>query len=146
MYDRTYWIDHVVDQNGAVIQQGTLLDQQHHNNMEVGISDAALALAIRTFAAIQQNYETDSEVQKIDLTCNANGGHWPFNNAESTVALDTMRNNTDYTVEVDVTSYSGGQLGGIHITDKALNGFKVSHDGSATAVAVTLKIRGGMTA
>lgn len=146
MYERTYWVDHVVDQNGKVIQQGTLLDQLHHNKMEAGISDAALAHAIRTFAAIQQGFEMDYEVQKLSLNCAANGGHWPFNNAESAVALEIMRNNTDYTVDIDVTAYSGGGLGNIHITDKALNGFKVCHDGSATAVEVTLKIRGGMTA
>lgn len=36
-YDRSYWKDHVTDQSGEVIQQGTLLDQQHFNNMELGI-------------------------------------------------------------------------------------------------------------
>jgi len=38
-YNRTFWIDHVVDQNGNVIQQGTLVDQDHLNNQEVGIFD-----------------------------------------------------------------------------------------------------------
>ena len=42
-YDRSYWKDHVTDQSGEVIQQGTLLDQQHFNNMELGISDMTLA-------------------------------------------------------------------------------------------------------
>ena len=41
-YDRSYWKDHVTDQSGEVIQQGTLLDQQHFNNMELGISDMTL--------------------------------------------------------------------------------------------------------
>lgn len=36
-YDRSYWKDHVTDQSGEVIQQGTLLDQQHFNNMELGM-------------------------------------------------------------------------------------------------------------
>ena len=36
-YNRTFWVDHVVDQNGNVIQQGTLVDQDHLNNQEVGI-------------------------------------------------------------------------------------------------------------
>ena len=39
---------------------------------------------------------------------------------------------------------SGGLLGEIHITDKALNGFKVSFDGSAKSVTLELKIKGGM--
>ena len=38
-YNRTFWIDQVVDQNGNVIQHGTLQDQDHFNNMEVGIFD-----------------------------------------------------------------------------------------------------------
>ena len=45
-YDRSYWKDHVTDQSGEVIQQGTLLDQQHFNNMELGISDMTLAGAM----------------------------------------------------------------------------------------------------
>ena len=39
-YDRSYWKDHVTDQSGEVIQQGTLLDQQHFNNMEAWRSGA----------------------------------------------------------------------------------------------------------
>ena len=38
-YNRTFWVDHAVDQNGNVIQQGTLVDQDHLNNQEVGIFD-----------------------------------------------------------------------------------------------------------
>lgn len=33
-YDRSYWKDHVTDQSGEVIQQGTLLDQQHLESEE----------------------------------------------------------------------------------------------------------------
>ena len=46
MYHRTHWLDHVTDQNGAVIQQGTLQDQAHFNNMEVGIADANFAAQV----------------------------------------------------------------------------------------------------
>ncbi|MCH4062952.1 MAG: hypothetical protein LKG48_04870 [Lachnospiraceae bacterium] len=38
-YNRTFWVDQGVDQNGNVIQHGTLQDQDHFNNMEVGIFD-----------------------------------------------------------------------------------------------------------
>ena len=41
------------------------------------------------------------------------------------MALRTLRNTTNYTVDVDVVSYAGGQLGDILIKDKALNGFKL---------------------
>lgn len=43
MHNRTFWVDQVEDQDGQVIQQGTLIDQAHLNNMEVGISDIHLA-------------------------------------------------------------------------------------------------------
>ena len=43
MYERTFWLDHVEDQGGEVIQEGTPLDQAHFNKMEVGIEDANLA-------------------------------------------------------------------------------------------------------
>lgn len=31
MYERTFWLDHVEDQSGEVIQEGTPLDQAHFN-------------------------------------------------------------------------------------------------------------------
>lgn len=43
MYERTFWLDHVEDQSGEMIQEGTPLDQAHFNKMEVGIEDANLA-------------------------------------------------------------------------------------------------------
>ena len=46
MHNRTFWVDQVEDQDGQVIQQGTLIDQAHLNNMEVGISDIHLAYRI----------------------------------------------------------------------------------------------------
>lgn len=61
-YDRSYWKDHVTDQSGEVIQQGTLLDQQHFNNMELGISDMTLAGAIMQFKAVQDGYNYADEM------------------------------------------------------------------------------------
>ena len=42
-------------------------------------------------------------------------------------------------------SYSGGRLGNITVTDRARNGFKLVHDGSATSVQVSVRVSGGMT-
>ena len=36
------------------------------------------------------------------------------------MALRTLRNTTNYTVDVDVVSYAGGQLGDILIKDKEM--------------------------
>lgn len=142
MYSRTYWLNHVEDQHGQVIQQGTLLDQDHFNNVEVGISDSYLAQQISRFKQIQEDYDTLSEVKNVSLAMNALP--WPFNNKENTVALSQLREHTDYSVEVEVVSYSGGRLGNIQVKDRALNGFKLLHDGSATTVNVIVRITGGM--
>lgn len=142
MYSRTFWLNHVVDQHGQVIQQGTLLDQDHFNNVEVGISDSYLAQQISRFKQLQEDYDTLSEVKSVSLAMNALP--WPFNNKENTVALSQLREHTDYSVEVEVVSYSGGRLGNIQVKDRALNGFKLLHDGSATTVNVIVRITGGM--
>lgn len=143
-YHRTYWLDHVTDQEGHVIQQGTLMDQQHFNNMEVGIYDSQLALSLIQFQNRQETYNSAIEQKTVSLQMNA-GKDWPFNNKETTVALSQIRENTNYEVDVHVLSYSGGRLGNIRVLDRALNGFKLIHDGSATAVKVSLRISGGMT-
>lgn len=144
MYDRTYWVDHVETETGEVIQQGTMMDQAHFNKMELGISDAVLAGQIAEFGEIQSDYETKGEVQTVTLA--TNGNPWPFCNDEKAVALDVLRNTTNYDVEVTVKDYSGGQIGAFQVLDKALNGFKLLHDGTAQSVTVELKITGGMTA
>ena len=142
MYSRTFWLNHVEDQHGQVIQQGTLLDQDHFNNVEVGIFDSYLAQQISRFKQIQEDYDTLSEVKSVSLAMNALP--WPFNNKENTVALSQLREHTDYSVEVEVVSYSGGRLGNIQVKDRALNGFKLLHDGSATTVNVIVRITGGL--
>ena len=143
-YDRTFWVDHVTDQSGQVIQQGTLLDQQHFNNIEKGLSDDSLARSIMQFKQIQDDYDYEDELHPLALSMNS-GLKWPFNNKETTVALSGLRENTNYSVEVNVLSYSGGRVGNIRVADRALNGFKLIHDGSATTVNVAVRVSGGMT-
>lgn len=142
-YNRTYWVDHVTDQSGQVIQEGTLLDQQHFNNLERGLSDAGLAHAIMYFKQIQEDYNIADELHI--LTLEQTGLKWPFNNKEQTIALAQLRENTNYSVEVAVLGYSGGRLGDIRVFDRARNGFKLLHDGSASTVKVAVRISGGMT-
>lgn len=142
-YPRSYWVDHVVDQEGHVIQQGTLQDQAHFNNQEVGIADNNLAHAITMFKQIQEDYDYQDELKTLDLAMNSLP--WPFNNKETTIALSQLRESINYSVEVNVLSYSGGLLGNIRVADRARNGFKLIHDGSATHVRVAVRISGGMT-
>ncbi len=41
-YTRKKWVDHVVDQNGAIVQQGTPMSAGNFNNLEVGVNNANL--------------------------------------------------------------------------------------------------------
>ena len=171
MYERTFWLDHVEDQGGEVIQEGTPLDQAHFNKMEVGIEDANLAHKIvmifarwieRRLADIEGTSETHTtdiagikakdtaqdgrltaaEVKEVTLTANSNP--WPFCNDDKNVILTTVRKSTNYTVDVYVKSVADGRLGDITVSGKGTNSFKVRHDGSAKTVVLTLKITGGM--
>lgn len=68
----------------------------------------------------------------------------PYNIA-FTYWIAQLRESTNYGVEVTVLEYSGGRPGNIRVTDRARNGFKLVHDGSATTVKVQIRVTGGMT-
>lgn len=155
MYHRTYWLDHVVDESGDVVQQGTPQDQSRFNNQECGISDSdtALLVLIDGYLALRRTQEeNDQEIfdeilgETKEMTL-INSKKYPFNSTVSapvSVALTTNRKNLYYSIEAEATSVEDGLVGDIHITDKQLNGFKVSFDGSAKSVTLTLRIKGGM--
>jgi hypothetical protein len=111
---------------------------------EVKLDDTYTAGRIMLFRQIQDGYENQAEVHTLSLSMTGNA--WPFNNTETTVALSFLRETTEYGVDVNVISYSGGRLGSITATGRALNGFKLVHDGSATSVTVRVRVTGGMTA
>ena len=54
------------------------------------------------------------------------------------------RNRTSYNVTAEVSSATGGTVGDIIINTKQANGFKVNYTGTATSVALRLKVQGGM--
>ena len=171
MYERTYWKDHVrtpdntynvksngdgtstITPAGKVMQQGTPQDQTHFNNLECGVADAdrAIRVLVDGYLALRRTQEQHGaeimgEAHEITLT---NSKDYPFNSTVSapvSVALTTNRKNLYYSIEPEVSSVEGGLVGDIHITDKQLNGFKVSFDGSAKKVVLTLRIKGGMAA
>ena len=142
MYQRVYWKDHVVDPGtGQIIQQGTLQDQAHLNPAEIGLSDAYIAQVLFAIFGLETRAEAEAEVTTVSLT---NSQNYPFNDSQQSVALGKLRATTNYTVEPSVLSHEGGPVGSIIISEKALNGFKVQFDGSATSASVALVIRGGM--
>ena len=174
MYNQTDWKDHVTQypdrrritdngdgtsmvtkEQGTIIQQGTAQSATNFNNLEDGVQGAAVAAQIIGWGNMQQQRLNDAHLEEIDgevageshSVTLTNSASYPFNSSAdtpTTVALTTTRKNLFYTVEAEVTAHTG-EVGEIHITDKALNGFKVSFDGSGRSVTLTLRIKGGMT-
>lgn len=151
MYDITTWVDESKDQGGAVIQEGTEFSAANMNKLEKGVYDAHAALQILMQHTKQEEDLNDQRTGAIEKEIEAEYGSktltntlaFPFNNSAATVALSKTRN-THYTVEAVVTSYAGGLPGNIIISDKAINGFKIAFDGSATNVTVDYIVKGGL--
>ena len=141
MYRNTQWIDEVKDQDTEeVIQEGTPQSAGNFNNMEGGISDAHLAAAL---LIIQSGLTADQVATEEKTVTLSNIQSYPFNNSTQTIALNTVRNFTDYTVEAEITAHDGN-VGDVRIFDRMLNGFKVAYDGSAKSATIKLRIKGGM--
>lgn len=88
---------------------------------------------------------TQSDIKgEIITTQLTNSLQYPFNNSIKTISLSSAKNNLDYTIQYEITSYSGGFVGDIVITEKMLNGFKIASTGSATTVNLKLYIKGGV--
>ena len=160
-YNRTVWQDHVtefsdrytetnnddgtishVPVEGEVIQQGTPQNARNFNALEEGVFSAEVLgmEAMRVLLLHQRALNgLASETGEITLT---NSQKYPFNNSTKTVALKQKMDTTAYTVEADVLS-SAGEVGRIVVSDKQLNGFKVSYTGSATSAKIKFFVKGG---
>jgi len=174
MYNILTWLDHAITPErtytmhdngdgtvtltpyGTVIQQGTNMSAANFNNIEEGAFDANLGGKLMLFLARQHGDRLDAaeldlgeflnevtaEEKTVTLT---NSQKYPGNGSKTTVSLTTVRATTNYTVEAEVTAFSGN-VGEVVISDKQLNGFKVEFTGSASSVTIKLKIRGGIIA
>lgn len=174
MYSNLTWLDHAITPDrtftmtdngngtvtlkpyGTVVQQGTNMSASNFNNMEMGISDVDLAVHILTLYAryledrtgvseddiVDIIAEVTPEEQEITLT---NSASYPFNNSATKVSLESTRNTVNYTVEV-IPDTDATNVGEIEVYNKAVNGFYIKFNGSASSVGVTLKIRGGILA
>lgn len=129
---------------GRIIQQGTNMSAVNFNNMETGIfaANMAAAEAMQLIRLMKDKAEAlEGFVLEATLT---NSQKYPFNNSIKTLALgsEKIRNNKDYTVIVEAKA-ADGFVGDINITDKMLNGFKISYTGSAKSVQVKCYVQGG---
>ncbi len=161
-HNRTFWQDHVtefsdrykeidngdgtishVPVEGEVVQQGTPQNARNFNALEEGAFSAEVLgmEAVRVLLLHQRALNgLASESGEITLT---NSQKYPFNNSTKTVALKQRMETTAYTVEADILS-SVGEVGRIAISDKQLNGFKVSYTGSATSAKIKFFVKGGL--
>ena len=162
-YKRKIWQDHVTQYNdrytetvnqdgsithtpveGTVIQQGTPQNAANFNNMEEGIF-AADQLATEAARMAKVNARgidaVKGEVIPVALT---NTSTYPFNNSIKTVSLTQKKTSTDYYVDIELVSVTGGGVGEFRVTDKLLNGFKLAFTGAATAVNVICRVKGGV--
>lgn len=162
-YNRTFWQDHVTQyedrfkevQNtdgtithtpieGEVLQQGTPQNQTNFNNIEEGIfaGNEFGAEAMRLLLHHVQNLKKlNGEVGTVALS---NTLAYPFNDSVKTVSLATKRDTTDYDVSIDATSADGGGIGHVIVSDKQVNGFKISFTGGAKTVNVKYIVTGGV--
>ena len=123
------------------VQAGTNQSAANFNNIEEGGAlDAHMALTLLAIQQYQTAGQLDEEIKTVVLT---NSAPYPFNNSAVTVSLSGDKANTNYDVDVLEIVAHTGPVGGIHVSDKLLNGFKLAFDGSGTSVTLKIKIRGG---
>lgn len=143
MYEKLNWMDEVKDQKGNVVQKGTPLSARNMNNIENGIFESNLLGAMLSQYNMQQKRVLADLEGEIGQTALTNTEVFPFNNSIKTIALSKNRDTVDYRVTAEIVS-ADGNVGEIKITDKQLNGFKVSFTGSAKNVTIKYYIQGGM--
>ena len=133
MYNRTFWLDHVTDAQGKVLQQGTNLSQDNFNKIELGVFEAGIEQDIN---AIMNNLNA-REAAHAEPVVIANVA---VSTAATPVAIpvNKTRNATNYVVQVMVTS---GDPGSVVISDRQANGFKATAKAAGT---VTFIVMGGI--
>lgn len=165
MRDLINWKDHVVEypnrfrerslgdglveetrEPGEIFQQGTAMNAQNFNIMDLAALEAMLMANENTRDLIHIKDTLRGAVgEKITVTL-TNTQPYPHNNSKNSgsVQLSTSRNTKDYTVDCDIVSVEGGAVGDFEFSDKLLNGFKIAYTGSATKVVVDCYVRGGI--
>lgn len=130
MYNRTFWLDHVIDGQGKVIQQGTNLSQDNFNKIELGVFEAGIEQDIN---AIMNNLNA-REAAHAEPVLIANVSLVSGTN-EVSIPVEKIRNTTTYFVQAMVTE---GTPGTIVVTKRQANGFTVSATGTGKATFVVM--------
>jgi len=133
MYNRTFWLDHVIDGQGNVLQQGTNLSQDNFNKIELGVFEAGIEQDIN---AIMNNLNA-REAAHAEPVIIASKALVAGTN-EVSIPVEKTRNTTSYYVQAMVTD---GDPGTIVVTKRQANGFTVT---AAATGTVTFVIMGGI--
>lgn len=192
MRNRTIWKDHVLSETGkfrvsntsiaedvkeitpygTTMQQGTMQDANHFNNVEDSLDahetafnlllnkerlddwkhDEAEAAISATVAANKADADKklstlDSQVSELYYVQSATGNltnssKYPFNSSKTTIPLSKACENTNYLVHAEVVSCTGN-VGEVVISEKLTNGFKAAYTGSAAKAIIKFTITGG---
>ena len=106
-------------------------------------ADIRLAIATMIVAQRQIGFNIDdilkSGIGTINLT---NAQEFPFNNSQTSVALQRPQSDSNYIVVAFVET-AVGNVGEIEIADKLTNGFKISYSGSAKSATIKYIVIGG---
>ena len=105
MYNRTFWLDHVIDGQGKVIQQGTNLSQDNFNKIELGVFEAGIEQDIN---AIMNNLNA-REAAHAEPVLIANVSLVSGTN-EVSIPVEKIRNTTTYFVQAMVTEGTPGTI------------------------------------
>ncbi|SHO50058.1 hypothetical protein [Anaerocolumna xylanovorans] len=128
---------------GEVIQRGTQQSSTNFGNMDFGLVENALIVGLlgTNLRYVQDTVDNlRGQILNVALT---NTLKYPASNAEKTIALPQMVNNTDYEVTAEVVT-ADGPVERVEVYGKALNAFKVNYYGSAKNVTVKLHVIGGL--
>ncbi len=136
------WQDEVKDQNGEVLQEGTLYDEVNMNRMEAGIDLLNVFNAfIAEIGRLARSNHTELDKWKkqriqegeVEITNSDNNNYFRTNDPYALVALEgyTQIDTPNYSVLTEIVDGDPGLIGDIKVYDKTSNGFKISYTGSA---------------
>lgn len=138
-YLPTNWLDDVPG-----IQTGTPMNAENFNNLEGGVLAADRMGLVLAQQVTQHEREIANLAGEINTITLNNSQAYPFNNSQVVVSLATPRDTLDYRVLAEVVSSSGGRVGDVVISGKALNGFKIAFTGSAASATLRYFVSGGI--
>jgi hypothetical protein len=126
------WIDHVVDGDGNVVQQGTPVSQKKLNRMESGIQTSlgpSVAVMMQTLQFVQKLNQEHEKMKKQKIKqgeITITEGNYTAVSLDGFVQYDAP----GYQVMTEIVSGDPALIGNIRVYDKTSNGFKVEYSGS----------------